>query len=86
MKLSKKAATLPLPLDHPVKNMDDWLKLKHHYEFSEERFRPGWEESPREHLAAGRVVTVSIPGGFDEPRQLMGDEELLPRLSTSSRS
>lgn len=76
MKLSKKAATLPLPMDHPIKNMDDWLKIKHHYEFSEARFGEGWEEIAREHLRAGRVVTVSIPGGYDEPRQLMGDAEL----------
>lgn len=76
MKLSKKAATLGLPMDHPVKNMDDWRKIKHHYEFSEERFRPGWEETAREHLRAGRVVTVHIPGGYDEPRLLMGDAEV----------
>lgn len=76
MKLSRKAATLPLPLDFPVKNMDDWLKIKHHYEFSEQRFGANWESVAREHLAAGRVVTVHIPGGFDEPRQLMGEEAL----------
>ena len=37
MKLIKKTATIPLPLDHPVKTMDDWLKIKHWYAFSEER-------------------------------------------------
>lgn len=74
-KLCKGFATIPLPLDHPVKNMDDWLKLKHHYEFSEERFGVDWEESAREHLAAGRAICAGIPGGFDEPRQLMGEEE-----------
>ncbi|MBT7300056.1 MAG: hypothetical protein HN849_11110, partial [Victivallales bacterium] len=26
--------------------------------------------------AAGRVVTVGIPGGFDEPRQLLGEENI----------
>jgi len=77
MKLSKKAATLPLPMDHPVANMDDWLKIKHHYEFSEARFGEGWAEIAREHLRAGRVVTVNIPGGYDEPRQLLGDEGLI---------
>ena len=76
VRLPKGYATLPLPLEYPVKNMDDWQRLKHHYEFSEERFAPGWERVAREHLAAGRVVTVSIPGGFDEPRELLGDAEL----------
>ena len=76
VKLFKRAATLPLPLDYPVKNMDDWLRVKHHYEFSEGRFGQNWERAAREHREAGRVVTVSIPGGFDEPRQLMGEEGL----------
>jgi hypothetical protein len=68
-------ATLPLPLDYPVRNMADWQRVKHHYEFSEARFEAGWEQASREHLAAGRVVSVSIPGGFDELRELMGDAE-----------
>jgi len=76
MRLAKRAATLPLPMDYPVKNMDDWLKVKHHYAFSEERFVRGWEEKAREIRQSGRVVSVGIPGGFDEPRQLMGEEEL----------
>lgn len=74
IKLFKKVATLPLPLDYPVRNMDDWLKVKPHYLFSEERFGQDWERVAREHREAGRVVTVRIPGGFDEPRQLMGEE------------
>ena len=76
MKLCKGYATLPLPLDHPVKNMDDWRAIRHHYEFSEARFRDGWEEAARKALEAGHALTIGIPGGFDEPRQLMGEEEL----------
>ena len=76
MKLSKRAATLPLPMDHPVKDMDDWLKIKPFYEFSEARFGKKWEDIAQRHLEAGRVVCVGIPGGFDEPRQLMGEEAL----------
>lgn len=76
VKLFKQAATLPLPLDYPVATMDDWLKLKHHYEFSEARFGRDWEQVARDHLAADRVVAVGIPGGFDEPRQLLGEEAL----------
>lgn len=76
MQLNKGVATLPLPLDYPVKTMDDWLKIKPWYEFSEARFGRDWERVAREYRAAGRVVTVSIPGGFDEPRQLMGEAAL----------
>jgi hypothetical protein len=74
MRLNKGVASIPLPLDYPVKSMDDWLKVKRHYEFTETRFGNDWERRAREHLEAGRVVTVGIPGGFDEPRQLMGEE------------
>jgi hypothetical protein len=75
-RLLKGFASLPLPLDYPVKTYTDWLAVKHHYQFSEERFLPGWEAQARQHLEDGRVVTVSIPGGFDEPRELMGDAAL----------
>jgi len=76
MKMSKGRATLALPQDYPVKNMDDWLKIKPWYTYSEARFRPNWEQIARSHLEHGRVVCVSIPGGFDEPRALMGEEAL----------
>ncbi|HUS80987.1 MAG TPA: uroporphyrinogen decarboxylase family protein, partial [Armatimonadota bacterium] len=73
-KLFRHVGTSPLPLEYPVRNMDDWLKFKPHYEFSEERFAAGWEEAARQAAAEGKVVRVSIPGGFDEPRQLLGEE------------
>ncbi|MGI5820050.1 MAG: uroporphyrinogen decarboxylase family protein [Armatimonadota bacterium] len=74
VKLFKRSASIPLPLDYPIRDMDDWLAFRHCYEFSEERLRPGWEEAARKARAEGRVVRVSIPGGFDEPRQLLGEE------------
>jgi hypothetical protein len=76
MKLPKATATLPLPLDYPVKTMDDWLKIKPWYEFSEDRLSGEWKAKALEHKSNDKVVAVAIPGGFDEPRQLMGEEEL----------
>jgi uroporphyrinogen-III decarboxylase len=76
MKLPKAYATLPLPLDYPVRNMDDWRKIKPWYEFSESRLAAGWAAAARRCRHEGKVAEVSIPGGFDEPRQLMGEEEL----------
>ena len=76
MKLSKQASTLPLPMDHPVKTMDDWLKIKSWYEFSEDRLAGDWQATALAHREQDRVVCVSIPGGFDEPRQLLGEEAL----------
>jgi hypothetical protein len=76
MKLSKGFATLPLPMDYPVKTMQDWLQIKHWYEFNEERLQGNWRLEAQRFLAEDRVICVSIPGGFDEPRQLMGEEAL----------
>jgi hypothetical protein len=76
MKLSKNVSTLPLPLDHPVKTMDDWLRIKPWYLFSEDRLGGDWLAAARGHLANDRVLCAAIPGGYDEPRQLLGDEGL----------
>ena len=76
MKRIFKSASLALPLNNPVKNREDWIRIKHLYEFSDERFLPGWEEISRRALEQGQVLCFRIPGGFDEPRQLMGEEEL----------
>jgi hypothetical protein len=76
VRLSKKAATIPLPMDYPVQTMDDWLEIKHHYAFSEDRFSSGWNEDSLRARDEGYVLAVGIPGGFDEPRQLMGEEVL----------
>ncbi|MFC1600943.1 uroporphyrinogen decarboxylase family protein [Candidatus Sumerlaeota bacterium] len=76
MKLPKMTATLALPMGYPVKSMDDWLKIKPWYEFSEDRLAGDWRAKALEHKSNDKVVAVGIPGGFDEPRQLMGEEEL----------
>lgn len=76
MKLNKGIATLPLPLEYPVKTMDDWLKIKPWYEYSDRRLEKDYETIAQTHLKNQRVLSVGIPGGFDEPRQLMGEEAL----------
>ncbi len=77
IKLYKNVATIPLPLDYPVSGMDSWVKnFKPWYEFSEERFAPGWAEQARQARDDGALIIAGIPGGFDEPRQLLGDETL----------
>ena len=75
-KLVKATATIPLPIDHPAAEPDDWLKIKHWYTFSENRIdrekllqqKKAWEE--------GTLTRISIPGAFDEPRQLLGEADL----------
>jgi len=76
MKLIKAKATLPLPMDFSVKTMDDWLKIKPLYEFSEDRLSRDWLTTARRYKQEDKVIYVDIPGGFDEPRQLLGEEAL----------
>jgi hypothetical protein len=73
VKMFRTASTIAHPLDYPVRDMDSWLAVKHWYTFSEARFAPGWAEAARRARDEGALIVVSIPGGFDEPRQLMGE-------------
>jgi len=77
LQLIKGAASIPLPIAQwPVRNMDDWLKLKPYYQYSPARLAPDWLAKARQQQAAGCAIVATIPGGFDEPRQLMGEENL----------
>jgi hypothetical protein len=76
VKLIKNSASLPLPMDYPVRGWDDWLRLKPHYQFEEARFAKDWLATAKQRQAEGYVLCIGIPGAFDEPRQLMGEEEL----------
>ena len=76
MELQKGFATIPLPLDYPVKTMDDWLRIKPKYEFCASRINRDFEALTRQAIMDGKVITTRIPGGFDEPRQLLGEENL----------
>ena len=75
-KLFKDSASIALPLDYPVENKDDWQEIKHFYEYHEDRIN--WEqvEKAKQMQKEGYLVTAGIPGGFDLPRQLMGEEKV----------
>jgi uroporphyrinogen-III decarboxylase len=73
-KLCKGYATIPLPLNYPVTDMASWLPLKPLYTFHEDRIDWTQVAAAREAQAQGAVVLAGIPGGFDLPRQLMGEE------------
>ncbi len=75
-RLCKDSATIALPMDHPVQTMDDWLRVKHWYEFSEDRIDVEGLERARKLQQDGHLVIAWMPGGFDEPRQLLGEAEL----------
>jgi uroporphyrinogen-III decarboxylase len=74
VKLCKGTATLPLPLDFPVREMSDWLRLKAHYQFDAARIDTVAMERAKAAQAAGTLVRCEIPGGWDTARELMGEE------------
>ena len=76
MLLHKASATIPLPLDYPVKAMDDWLKIKHWYTFDESRINYEALADRKALREKGYLTLLGFPGGFDEPRQLLGEEGL----------
>lgn len=75
-KLIKKSATIPLPLDYPVKTMEDWLKIKHWYTFDESRIDKDALFHQKKLHDKGYLTIFCLLGGFDEPRQLLGEENL----------
>jgi uroporphyrinogen-III decarboxylase len=74
VKLFTSMATISLPLDFPVRTREDWERLKPLYAFREERIDWSEVEDARRRQAEGSLVVAAIPGAFDTPRELMGDE------------
>jgi len=74
VKMCKKTATIPLPLDYPVKDMDSWLKIKPMFRFEESRIDYDQIEQAKQAQKQGALILAGIPGGFDTPRELMGEE------------
>ncbi len=75
-RLCKQSASIPLPLEHPVSTMEDWLRVKPWYQFSEARIDVQQLERARKLQKEGWLVLAFMPGGFDEPRQLLGEADL----------
>ena len=74
VKLVKGTATIPLPMSYPVKNMDDWLKVKHMFVYDSSRIDSQALEKAKALQKSGSMIKASIPGGYDLPRELMGEE------------
>ena len=72
--LLKKTATHALPMNFPVRNMDDWRRVKPFYEFAPDRIN--WDEVAAAQKAReqGALIRAYMPGAFDMPRDLMGEE------------
>jgi len=72
-KLFKDVATIALPLDFPVRDMDSWRKVKHLFTFHPGRIDTEAVARAKEEQARGAMVVAYIPGAFDIPRELMGE-------------
>jgi uroporphyrinogen-III decarboxylase len=76
LRLWKETATIPLPETYPVKDMDDWRRVKPFFTFKPERINWDQVEAARRAQGEGALVIAYLPGAFDTPRELMGEEEM----------
>lgn len=73
-RLPKGVATIALPQTFPVTDLDSWLRVKPIFAYHPERIDWQQLERAKQLQADGAMVVASIPGGFDVPRELMGEE------------
>ncbi|MDD3242397.1 MAG: uroporphyrinogen decarboxylase family protein [Eubacteriales bacterium] len=76
VKLCKGSATIPLPQDYPVRGPEDWERIKPWFAFREERVDTERLKKLRDAQREGTLITAWMPGGFDAPRELMGEAAL----------
>ena len=76
MCLSKKCATIPLPKSYPVETPEDWERVKKWYRFTPDRIDINALKRARKMRGEGALVIFWMPGGYDEPRNLMGEKNL----------
>ena len=75
-KLCKGKSTIALPMSFPVKTPEDWERIKPWYTFSEDRIDYDKLQQLKKQQQEGVMVIGSMPGGFDELRELLGEENL----------
>lgn len=76
MRLSKKCATLPLPFSYPVETPEDWYRIRDWYKFDDKRIDAEALKQLKKQRKNGTLILLAMPGGFDAPRNLMGEENL----------
>lgn len=76
MRLVHSSATLPLPLDHPVREPDDWLRVRDWFRLDPIRYAKLRLSEAKDRQATGALSILFVPGAFDLPRQLLGEEAL----------
>lgn len=71
VRMDKGTSTIPLPEDYPVETMDDWLKIKHMFEYDACRLPAEEIEKAKKLQSEGTLIKSEILGGFDILRELM---------------
>jgi hypothetical protein len=72
--LLKQTATHALPMNFPVRNMDDWRRVKPFFEFTPDRINWAEVAAAKKAREEGALIRAYMPGAFDMPRDLMGEE------------
>ena len=75
-RLCKQSATIALPLEFPVEGPEDWEKMRPRYLWDETRSDAEGLRACAAKRKEGYLQLYWIPGGFDELRELMGEENL----------
>lgn len=75
-KLLKQYASLPLPMNFPVKDWDTWLPYKERLVFSAKRIGADLTSIARKNIETGLLNNFGGTGFYWLPRDLMGDEQL----------
>lgn len=75
-RLSKKCATIALPFSYPVETPEDWDRVRSWYRFTDDRLDRERLKELKRLKSEGTLILFWMPGGFDEPRNLMGEENL----------
>lgn len=76
MRLSRKCSTIPLPFSYPVETPEDWDRVKGWYKFTDDRLDIETIKQMKKLRDEGTLINFEMPGGFDEIRCLMGEENL----------
>ena len=75
-RLIRKSATIPLTVEFPVTDMESWKRIKPYFEYSDERIDVNALQEAAIKQKEGILILENIPGAFNMPRELMGEEML----------
>lgn len=75
-RVMKRYASIPLPMEYPVKDASTWRDYKRRLTFSPQRIGADLEQVVAANRAAGRLNSFESRGFYWFPRDLMGDEGL----------